>query len=176
MNILVPLADGFEEIEAITIMDVLRRAGLTLVTAGLPGTIIKGMHGIQVLADKKLDDVDTSVFDGLVLPGGPGHKNLAQSEKIIKTIQDFDSEKKLVAGICAAPAVLAKAGILDERTATIYPGMEREIPRPRSNRIVVEDNIITAQGPGVAMEFALAIVEKLLGSERSKKLAKELVC
>lgn len=176
MNVLVPLADGFEEIEALTVIDVLRRAGLNVVTAGLPGTIIKGMHGVQVLADKKLDDLNTSGFDCIVLPGGsPGYQNLSQSEKVLRTIKDLDSKKKLVAAICAAPAVLTRAGILNDKLATIYPGMEREIPKPRDKRVIIEDNVITSQAAGTAMEFSLAIVEKLLGEDKAKKLKKELV-
>ncbi len=176
-KVLVPLADGFEEIEAITIIDGLRRAGLEVITAGLPGTLVKGAHEIKIIADKKLEDINTDEFDVLVLPGGyPGYVNLGNSQKILNTIKNFDSQKKIICAICGSPSVLAKAGILDERKATIYPGMEKEIPRPRGEKVVVDENVITSQGPGTAVDFVLKIVEVLLGKHNSERLKRELAC
>ncbi len=175
-NVLVPLAEGFEEIEAVSVIDVLRRAGANVVVAGLPGTIIKGSRGLNVIADTKLEDVDTKKFDAIVLPGGdPGYKNLGRSQKLLLAIQDFESEGKLVAAICAAPVVLAKTGILDNRKASIHPGMEKEITFPRPDRVTIDNKVITSQGPGTAIEFSLRIVEELFGRAKSEELKKKLV-
>lgn len=176
MNILVPLAEGFEEIEAVVTIDVLRRAGLDVITAGLPGTMVRGAHGVAVTADKKLSDINPDDFDALVLVGGnPGYKNLGNSQTVLDSIKRFDSSNKLIAAICASPTVLARAGILDNRKATVYPGMEREIPIPRGERLVVDSNVITSQGPGTAIEFALKVVETLLGGDAVERLKRELV-
>ena len=175
MEVLVPLVDGFEEIEAIAIVDVLRRAGLKVTTAGMPSTMVQGSHGIQVVADKKFDALNFREYDALVLPGGPGHAIMAKSEKMLGLIADFDSRGKVIGAICAAPMVLAKAGILNDKKATIYPGMEREIQRPRPDKVVVDGNVIKSQGPGTAIEFALKLVEKLVSRDKSNQLKKELV-
>jgi 4-methyl-5(b-hydroxyethyl)-thiazole monophosphate biosynthesis len=176
MNIVVPLADGFEEIEALATVDVLRRAGFNVVTAGIPGTMITGARHIKVFADKRLDDINFDEVNALVLPGGnPGYVNLGKSSKIIETIKKFDSEKKLIAAICMAPTVLVKAGILEDRVATVYPGGERQLPRPRDGRVVVDEHIITSQGPGTAIEFALKIVETLSSQEKADELRHQLV-
>ncbi len=176
MEILVPLANGFEEIEAVTVIDVLRRAGMNVVTAGLPGSQIKGSRGMQVTADTRLEQVDPSKFDAIILVGGnPGYINLGRSNKILDMVVKFNLDKKLIGAICAAPSILAQAGILEDRAATIYPGMEREIPRPKGTRVIQDDNIITSQGPGTAMEFALKIVETVAGKEKVKLLKEQLV-
>lgn len=176
MKILIPLAEGFEEIEATTVVDVLRRAGMEVVSAGIPGTMIRGSRGMYFKTDKKLDEIEPNEFDMLVLVGGdPGYKNLGRSQSVLKAIADFNSQNKKIAAICAAPTILAKMGILDEKRATVYPGFEKQIPRPRGDRVFVDENIITAQGPGTAMEFALKIVEILLGPESARTLKRELV-
>ena len=176
-NVLIPLADGFEEIEAATCIDVLRRAGLTVITAGMPGTMVKGSRGVKMMADRKMDDVNVKQFDVLVLVGGdPGFRNLGRSQRLLKAIREFGNSDKLVAAICAAPSILARVGLLEKRMATIYPGMEKEIPRPRGNRVVVDGNVITSQAPGTAMEFSLTIVENLLGAAKANELRSELVC
>ncbi|MEE9323825.1 MAG: DJ-1 family glyoxalase III [Candidatus Aenigmarchaeota archaeon] len=175
-KVLIPLAEGFEEIEALATADVLRRAGLEVVLAGLPGTIVKGRSGIKIVADAKIEDVNPKDFDCLLLPGGnPGYVNLGRSKKVFDIINDFNDQEKLIAAICAAPSILGKMGILDNRRATIYPGMEREIPRPRSAKVVVDDHIITSQGPGTAFDFALEIIKKLLGNDQANEVKKKLV-
>lgn len=175
-KILVPLVEGFEEIEAMTVIDVLRRAGIEVVTAGLPGNIITGAHGVRVHADTRLMDLDTENFDGIVLPGGsPGYRNLMRSETVLKTVSNFANKGKLVAAICGAPLVLARLGLLKERIATVYPGFEKELGRPRGDAVVVDGNIITSQGPGTAIKFALKIVEYLEGKEKSLQLKQQLV-
>jgi 4-methyl-5(b-hydroxyethyl)-thiazole monophosphate biosynthesis len=159
------------------VVDILRRAGIEAVMVGLSSSIVTSSHGVRVFADKKLADINPDEYDGIVLPGGnPGYKNLGKSEKILEIIRKFNSEGKLVAAICGSPTVLAKAGVLNEKKATIYPGMEREIPYPRSDRVVVDENVITSQAPGTAIEFALKIVEYLLGKEKALDLKQKLVC
>ena len=176
MKVLIPLADGFEEIEASTSIDVLRRAGLDVVTAGLPGTWVTGSRNVKVMADRKMEDVNPDEFDALVLVGGhPGYLNLGRSQAVLRAVQGFDRAGKTIGAICAAPSVLNKAGIMDSRKATIYPGMEREIPMPRPGRVVVDGHVITSQAPGTAMEFALKLVEVLEGESKAAKLRKDLV-
>jgi len=176
MNILLPLAEGFEDIEAISVIDVLRRANLNIVTVGLPGSLVTSSRGVQIRTDKKMDDINIDEFDVLVLVGGsPGYLNLGKSRKIMDAIVDYNEKKKLIGAICAAPSLLAKAGIMENRKATIYPGMEREIPRPRDGKVIVDENIITSQGPGTAIEFALNIVEKVNGSTEAARVRKSLV-
>jgi 4-methyl-5(b-hydroxyethyl)-thiazole monophosphate biosynthesis len=177
MKVLVPLTDGFEEIEAISTIDVLRRAGIDAVIAGSPGSTLTGVHDVKIQADGMLKDIDPEEFDAVILIGGsPGYINLGNSQKVQEIIRDFFSKDKLVAAICAAPTILSKAGILDERKATIYPGMEKEIPRPRNEKVVVDQNVITSQGPGTAVEFALSIAEKLVGKEKANEVRRGMVC
>jgi 4-methyl-5(b-hydroxyethyl)-thiazole monophosphate biosynthesis len=175
-KVLIALAEGFEEIEALATADVLKRAGLEVVLAGLPGTMIKGRSGIKVVTDKRIDEVDSKDFDCLVLPGGnPGYINLGKSKKVVELINEFDRQKKQIAAICAAPSILAKAGILDDRRATIFPGMEREVPRPRSGKVVVDGHIITSQGPGTTLDFALEIVKNLVGKSQADEVRRDIV-
>ena len=176
MNVLVPLVNGFEEIEVISTVDVLRRAGLKVVIAGMPGTMLIGDNGIKIIADKRLDDINPEEFQAIVLPGGSGSPTLGKSNKVMEIVRDFNSKNKLIAAICHSPLLLAGAGLLDGRRATVYPGKERELPKPRGERGVVDGNIITSQGPGTAMEFALKIVEALSSRARAESLRKGLVC
>jgi len=176
VEFVMPLADGFEEMEATTTIDILRRGGIGIATAGLPGTIVRGSRGIKMITDMKMDDVNFDRFDGIVLIGGdPGWRNLSQSKRIIEAVQKYHGSKKTLAAICAAPCILAKAGVLSDSRATVYPGMERELPRPRSERVVTDGHIITSQGPGTAMDFALKIVEMLAGKEKAAKVKREIV-
>jgi len=173
---MVPFAEGFEEIEALTIVDVLRRAGITVDMIGVVGSMITGAHGVKVVMDKRLNAVRAEDYEGIVLPGGsPGYINLSKSNALKEMIKQMNSKGKLVAAICASPAVLAKAGVLDNRHATIYPGMEKELPYPRDERVVVDGNVVTSQGPGTALEFALKIVELLKGSGEAAKLRRALL-
>ena len=176
MKIMIPLADGFEEIEAMTIIDVLRRAGIKAETVGVVGSSIESKNGVRVMTDKRLNQVNADEYDGIVLPGGyPGYVNLGRSSGLINIIKQLNAKKKLVGAICGAPSILAKHGILDDKRATIYPGNEKLLPYPRGNKVVVDENIITSQGPGTAMEFSLVIVKELLGSEITQRLRRELV-
>ncbi len=176
MNVLVPLAEGFEEIEAMTVVDVLRRAGIKVTTAGIPGTIVLGSRGVKVIADTKLDSIVEKDYDGLVLVGGsPGYTNLSRSNKVMKIIGDYHRDGKLVSAICGAPTCLAEAGILSNVKATVYPGLEKYIPKPRNEKVLLDGNVITSQGPGTSMDFALKIVEYLAGKETMKNVREQLV-
>jgi 4-methyl-5(b-hydroxyethyl)-thiazole monophosphate biosynthesis len=176
MKIMVPLAEGFEEIEAFAVVDILRRAGIKVDIVGVVGTVIKSARGVSVMTDKRLAEINPEEYDGIVLPGGyPGYVNLGKTQKIIEIIKNFNDKGKLIAAICASPSILAKAGVLDDKVATIYPGMEKELPHPREGKVVVDKNVITSQGPGTAIEFALKIVEKVLGKEKALQLRRDLV-
>ena len=176
MKIMVPLADGFEEIEALTVVDVLRRAGINVETVGIMGSVVLGSHSIKVMVDRRLMEVIPDEYDGIILPGGDvGVQNLGRSSKIIEILRMFDSAGKLIAAICAAPSILAKAGILEGKKATIFPGMEKELPHPRGEKVVVDGNVITSQAAGTAMDFALIIVENLLGRDKALALRRQMV-
>ena len=172
-KILIPLAPGFEEIEAVTNIDVLRRAGLDVLTAGIGGIEIEGDHGIKVAADTEISELSSDNLSAVVLPGGmPGAANLRDSGRLLKIIRDVNEKGGLCAAVCAAPIVLDAAGILEGKNATSYPGFGDEMPscNYREERVVIDGNIITARGPGVAMEFALTIVEYLLDSKERVQL------
>jgi 4-methyl-5(b-hydroxyethyl)-thiazole monophosphate biosynthesis len=176
MRVMIPLAEGFEEIEAFTVIDALRRAGIQVDTVGVVGSVIIGAHGVRVMVDKRLSEVIQTDYDALILPGGnPGYINLGRSAQLIEMLKKFNSQNKLIGAICGAPSILAKEGLLDNKRATIYPGNEKLLTYPRDKPVVIDGNIITSQGPGTAMEFALRIVEKLLGPEKAQKLKQELV-
>lgn len=176
MRILVPLAEGFEEIETMAIVDILRRAGIEVDIVGISSNIVKGSRGVKIISDKKLEEIDPDRYDGIVLPGGnPGYINLGKSSKILEILKRMNAQGRLIGAICASPIVLAKAGVLKNKKATVYPGLEKEIPQPRNEDVVVDGNVITSKGPGTAMKFALKIVELLLGKEKSEVLRRGLL-
>jgi protein deglycase len=175
-KILMPLADGFEDIEAFVVIDVLRRAGLDVTTVGLTGKNVESAQKMRVMADTSFHDIDPKTFDVIVLPGGnPGYKNLMRSQAINLAVHDFAKQGKIIAAICGAPLLLAKAGLLEGKRATIHPGWEKELDMPRSDRVVVDGNFITSQGPGTTFEFAFAIVSKLLGKPHADDLKKRML-
>jgi len=178
-TVLVPLAGGVEEIEAITIIDILRRAELNVTTVALADRTVSGAHGINVIADKTLSEVKDSNFDALILPGGmPGTTNLLESEELKKLIKTHFDSSKLTGAICAAPWVLSDTGVLKGKTATCYPGFEdkfSDTTEKSTDRVVVDDNVITSRGPGTAMEFALKIVEKMRGDSVANNLREGLI-
>jgi len=176
MKVMVPLANGFEEIEALTVVDVLRRAGMQVDTIGVVGSVIEGSHGVKIMVDKRINQANPAEYDIVVLPGGSkACQNLGRSTIITEILKKFNGQNKMIAAICAAPMILSKAGILENRRATVYPGFEKELPYPRDRPVVVDENIITSQAPGTAMEFALKIVELKMGRSVAQKLRKELV-
>jgi 4-methyl-5(b-hydroxyethyl)-thiazole monophosphate biosynthesis len=178
MRVLIPLADGVEELEAVTIIDVLRRGGVSAVSAAIgDGLAVHGSRGITVLADALWDSLDLASFDAITLPGGgKGTENLAADSRVIAAVQDFDAAGKFVTAICAAPAVLAKAGILTGRRATCYPACAEELGGAYADAPVVADGtVITSQGPGTALLFACVLVQHFAGEEVARKVADGLL-
>ena len=163
-RVLVPLAEGFEELEAVTIIDILRRAGIEVVAAALAGNPVDGSHGIALKADALLDDVSGQAFDMIVLPGGmPGASRLRDDPRIGSIVRRLHDGGAWVAAICAAPMALASAGVLKGRRATCYPGFLDDaadltlVDMP----VVVDGRVITSRGPGTALDFALELVAQL---------------
>jgi len=173
-KVLVPLANGFEEIEAVTIIDILRRGGVEVTTASLnDDEKVHGSNGITILANTLIKYVTSNEFDMIVLPGGiPGAEHLRDSEKVQELIKEFNQKEKLVGAICAAPIALYSAGVLKGEDFTCYPGYEQVIQDAtfKDNKVVESENILTSRGPGTAMCFALEIVKKLVGSETYEQL------
>lgn len=179
-SILVPLATGFEETEAIAIIDVLRRAELDVVTASLGEKLVVGAHGIAVGADVTWDELDEAGITSIVLPGGmPGTTNLRDDSRVIALLQRLAGEGQLTAAICAAPLVLGAAGLLGNgREYTCYPGMAPDLVQwgPRSEaRVVRSGTVLTSQGPATAIEFGLAVVESLVGATRAQEVAEGML-
>lgn len=181
VRVLVPLAEGFEEIEAVTIVDVLRRAGIEVVLASLAdgAGLVLGSHGIGLKADAALASQRALEFDAIVLPGGmPGSAKLVEDERVLRLLREAHTGGKRVAAICAAPTVLARAGLLEGVPATSYPAFQDKLAgaqvRP-NERVVRAGRILTSQGVGSALEFALALVEQLVGAERAAELARAMV-
>ena len=178
MKVAIVLANGFEEIEAVSLIDILRRADIDAVSVGLDKKCVCGTHGVEMIADEILDDIKVSGFDMIVLPGGlPGAENLAKSEKLGKILRDFDVNNTKIGAICAAPWALATAGVL-KSSYTCYPGFENQIAHPgytNSANVVKDQNIMTSKGPATAMEFALQIVRELKGEQVYSKLKFDLL-
>lgn len=176
MRVMIPLANGFEEIEALTVVDVLRRAKIKVDTVGIIGSVIESKHGVKVIVDRTLNQISPDDYDAIILPGGsPGYQNLGRSAKLMEILKTFNRQNKLIGAICGAPTILAKEGILDNKRATVYPGHEKMLSYPRDRPVVADGNVITSQGPGTAIDFALKIVEKILNPAEAQKLRKELV-
>ncbi|MBK7874986.1 MAG: DJ-1/PfpI family protein [Planctomycetes bacterium] len=177
--VLVPLAAGFEEIEAITIVDVLRRAGLSVVVAGLVPGPVAGSHGIVVVPDTHLGAVDLERVGMLVLPGGmPGTRNLMADERVVALARRLHAAGRRTAAICAAPLVLHAAGVTDGLRITSHPSVRGELARAAVDgaaRVVHSGTVTTSQGVGTALEFALALVADVRGPERAAELARAMV-
>ncbi len=171
-KVLLPLAPGFEEIETLAIVDILRRAGVEVVIAGTTNGLIESLHGVKIQPDELLADVPGSSFDMLVLPGGGiGVENLKKDERVLDLIREY-IDNKMVGAICAAPTVLKAAGATKGRTLTCYPSEIEEFPDEYvDERVVVDGNLITSQGPGTAIEFACALVEALVSPEKSAEIS-----
>ncbi|HTN93223.1 MAG TPA: DJ-1 family glyoxalase III [Gallionella sp.] len=172
-SVLVLFADGSEELEAITVVNVLRRAGVSVTLAGLEEGALRGSRGVMLMPDKTLDDVFLEEFDMVVLPGGqPGTNHLKQDQRVLAMVQRMEKQGKQVAAICAAPSVLAAAGLLDGKQATSFPGaLDPYTKVKKLHTAIVEDgNIITSRGPGTAMDFALTLAERLTGSAKRQEV------
>jgi protein deglycase len=178
-KVLIHFANGFEEVEAITPVDVLRRAGCEVVTVSVTGKKeVTSTRGLTVLADKLFAEADYEMADVILLPGGqPGSDNLNQHEGLRKQIRAFQDQGKIIAAICAAPLVLGSAGVLKGKRATCYPGVESLLTGASctGNEVEVDGNLITGKGPGVAMKFSLTLVEKLVGKGKADELRSAMI-
>lgn len=166
--IYVLMTDGFEEIEALTPVDVLRRCGAEVRTVGVNGKIAKGAHNIVVECDILFDHIDKESMNMLILPGGPGHTEL-KSDKVRQLIKYAADNNIYIGAICAAPSVLGEMELLAGKEATCFPGFEHELIGTRyvNEKVVVDDKFITAKGPGAASDFAFALAEVMCGAEKA---------
>jgi len=177
-KVLVPIAEGFEEIEALAIVDILRRADIEVVIAGLLPGPVSSARKVTVLPDTTIDTVSCDGFDMIVLPGGqPGTDNLNNDPRIHRLLADFQASGKLIGAICAAPLILAAAGLLAGRRATSYPGHRSSLGGAvyEDRTVVTDGNIMTSQGAGTAISFALAIVSRLVGEQVSDTVRKAML-
>ncbi len=174
------LAEGFEEVEALCPLDIMRRAGLDVTTVGVGGSKVIGAHGITVLADITDDEYATrhTAAELIFLPGGmPGTLNLAASEVVISAIRESAEREAYIAAICAAPSILGDMGLLRDKEAICYPGFEERLTGAEISeaRVVTDGNIITAAGMGVALDMGLAIVELLCGTKVASELRHAII-
>ncbi len=179
-RVLVPLAQGCEELEAVTIIDLLRRAGIEVTSAGLDAGSVTASRGVTLIPDTDLESALKSNYDMIVLPGGlPGADHLDNDERIRSIIKKMADDNKYTAAICAAPKVLANAGVLAGKTVTSYPGFLDNLglsDTTLSNEAVVRDGkVITSRGPGTAIDFALELIEVLSGKEKRHEVETALV-
>ncbi len=173
------LAEGFEDVEAIATLDVIRRAGIDVKTVGIGGYMIKSSHGVTVRCDVTEEEATFSGLDGIILPGGmPGTKNLKKSKNVNYAIDYCASAGKLIAAICAAPSILGSKNLLNGKNATCYPGFEDELngAAVSEDYVVADGNIITAKGMGSTVNFGLEIVAYFKGNDVSSKLKETLQC
>jgi len=179
MTALLPLANGFEDIEAITVIDVLRRGGVQVVTASIHETLdVVSAHGIPVKADALFSDAKDEAYDAIVLPGGgEGTANLKACEPLLERLRRQHDEQRLLCAICAAPTVLVAAGVLDpEVSVTCYPSCQDELDREWSPApVVVDETVITGQAPGSALLFALVVLQTLEGPDVAGEVAEGMV-
>ncbi|MBQ2922412.1 MAG: DJ-1/PfpI family protein [Tyzzerella sp.] len=173
------LADGFEEIEGLTVVDLLRRAGVEVTTVSITGDYtIHGAHGIDVQADKLFEEMNYDEQDMLVLPGGmPGTLNLGAHKGLEELLNKFYEKKKYLAAICAAPSVFGKYGFLNGRRATSYPGFEEQLTGAEcvTDAVVVDEFVITSRGMGTAIPFSLNLIEVLIGSDKATEIGKSII-
>lgn len=177
-KVLVPLAEGYEEMEALTIVDVLRRSGIEVITVALTDNLlVQSSHDVFIKADSTIEKEKNNNFDAIVLPGGKvGMLNLKNDKRIIDVIQRMHKDKKLVAAVCASPVVLGDAGVLNKYTC--YPSMESEIKigqYDEASLVVVDNNVITSKGPATTILFAFAIVQYLVGKEKAEEVKKAML-
>lgn len=178
-RVLVPLAEGFEEIEAVTVIDVLRRAGCDVVVAGLQPGPVRGAHGIEVRADTELGLLDAASFDMIVLPGGqPGTRNLAADPRVLEIVRAHHARGRTTAAICAAPSVLQAAGVLGVATVTSHPSVRTMLGKAKlddESAVVRSGSIVTSQGPGTALAFALELAAECAGRAKADELARAMI-
>jgi len=179
IKIAIPLAEGFEEIEAVSIIDVLRRAGFDVTVFSISeNREVTGSHAIKITTDQLFDEVDFNEIEMIVLPGGlPGATNLNEHAGLRKVILDFNKNRKALGAICAAPLVFGGLGILNNKNATCYPGFENQLEGATATGedVEISDKIVTGKGAGVAIKFTLKIVESFKGKVFADELAKKMI-
>ncbi len=176
IKVLVPLADGSEEMEAVIVVDTLRRVPWRVTTAGIGPGIVTGARGVRLVPDAAWADLDPTAFDLLVIPGGSaGVEALARDPRVLEAVRGFATAGKWLAAVCAGPLVLQAAGVLAGRRATCHPEVSLSQTRRLPDRVVVDGRLVTSQGPGTTLEFALAIVREVEGAAAAEKLAKSMV-
>ena len=172
-------ADGVEEIESITVVDLLRRASIETVMVSITGKKeVTGSHGITIQTDKLIEEINPSTMSMLILPGGmPGTKNLENCEMLKNYLKEFNQKDKYIADICAAPSILGHLGILQGKKACAYPGYEKDLlgAKVTENKAVVDGNVITSRGAGTAFYFALAIIAELKGKQEAEHIAASII-
>ena len=178
-KVLIFLVDGFEEIEAMAPIDLLRRAGITADTVSInENNKVTSSRKITVLTDKTIDEINFENYEMIVLPGGPGTENYMKSEKLLEKLKEFSINRKLGA-ICAAPTILSALGILKGKQAICFPACEPDLVKDGAiivNQDVVKDNnIITSRGAGTAIDFSLALIEELLGKDKSQEIKEQIL-
>jgi len=172
------LADGFEEVEAVAIIDVLRRGGVETVVAGLHEGPVVSAHQVKLIPDNVINTVKADDFDMIVLPGGqPGSDNLNADPRVLELLRSFSGKGKLVGAICAAPYVLANAGVLAGKHATSYPSYKERLGSAvyEETAVVSDGNVLTSRGAGTALAFGLAIVERLVSREKAQKVRESML-
>lgn len=173
------LADGFEEIEGLTVVDLLRRAGIIVSTVSITGNqMIHGAHGIDVAADVLFENSNAGEADMLVLPGGqPGTSHLKEHAQLKQLLRRYDNQHKYIAAICAAPSILGEMGILNKRKATSFPAVEEQLTGASVSHqpVVVDDHIITSRGLGTAIDFALKLIEILISEEKADEIGQSII-
>ena len=178
-KVLVPIADGCEEIETACIVDVLRRAGADVTITSVGELQVTASRGMKLVADQLISECVQNTYDLIVLPGGmPGAENLSNSKELVEMLKRQQNDGKLYAAICASPAVvLHHHGLLAQRKATAYPGLAEQFENTEAidSRVVVDGNCITSRGPGTAMEFALKLVEILYGEQKAREIAQSML-
>ncbi|MCL2495727.1 MAG: DJ-1/PfpI family protein [Oscillospiraceae bacterium] len=172
------LAEGFEELEAIAPLDILRRAGVKVQTVGIGGKVVIGSHGIAVTCDSMPDEIDREACEGVILPGGPGRVNLANSPAMMDMLRIVSQRGGMIAAICGAPEILGRLGYLEGRRACCYPGFEDKLLGAQVcfDPVVIDGNVITSRGAGTSVAFALAIVRYLASPELASEIAKQIQC
>lgn len=179
MKVYLHLAEGFEEIEALTVVDVLRRAGIDVEMVSISESIeVKGAHDIRVIADKFFEQADYSHCDMIVLPGGmPGTTNLGAHAGLTGHLKEFAAQNKWIGAICAAPSILGKLGLLSGKKAACFPGFEKDLQGAAlsNDPVVLDGTIITSRGAGTAMSFALKIVEVLKDKKTANVLKEKMI-
>ncbi len=178
-HVLVPLAQGCEELEAITITDLLVRAGINVTSCGLDEQPVKAARGTTIIADTSIENIRGKTFDLIVLPGGlPGADHLRDNETLQSMIKKQAQENRYLAAICAAPKALAKAGVLQGKTATAFPGVLEALNNPAitlsNNAVEIDGNVITSRGPGTAIDFTLSLIELLEGRKKRDEVESQL--